>query len=67
MMLIIQIVKFKFRQYQMRAISPNLMLVKVTCYMVLNALLQAHFHPAIQYCVSFLVLCVTIQCATLKN
>ena len=32
MTLIIQIAKFKFYQYQMRAISPNLKLVKVTRY-----------------------------------
>ena len=30
----IQIVKFKLCQYQWRAISPNLMLTKVTRYMV---------------------------------
>ena len=34
MMLSIQIAKFKFRQYQLRAISPNLMLAKVTHYTV---------------------------------
>ena len=34
MMLITQIVKFKSHQYQMRAVSPNLMLAIVTRYMV---------------------------------
>ena len=37
MTLSIQIAKFKFRQYQLRAVSPNLMLAKVTRYTV-------HFH-----------------------
>ena len=35
MMLSIQIAKFKFRQCQLRAISPNLMLAKITRYTVL--------------------------------
>ena len=35
MMLSIQVTKFKFPQYQPRAISPNLMLTKVTSYMVI--------------------------------
>ena len=34
MMLSIQIAKFKFRQYQMRVVSPNLMLAKVTRYAI---------------------------------
>ena len=34
MMLSIQIAKFKFCQYQLRAISPNLMLAKITCFTV---------------------------------
>ena len=32
----VQITKFKLRQYQQRAISPNLMLAKVACYTVLQ-------------------------------
>ena len=32
MTLSIQNAKFKFRQYQMRTISSNLMLAKVICY-----------------------------------
>ena len=32
MTLSIQIAKFKFRQYQIRAVSPNLMFTKVTRY-----------------------------------
>ena len=34
MTLSIQITKFKSHQYRMRAVSPNLMLAKVTCYTV---------------------------------
>ena len=34
MTLSIQIAKFKFHQYQLRAASPNLMLTKITCYTV---------------------------------
>ena len=34
MTLSIQIAKFKFHRYQMRAISPNLMLTKVTHYTI---------------------------------
>ena len=34
-MLSIQITKFKFRQYQLKAISPNLMLAKITRCMVI--------------------------------
>ena len=34
MMLSIQITKFKFRQYQLRAVLPDLMLAKVTRYTV---------------------------------
>ena len=34
MMPMIQIVKFKFYQHQLRAASPNLMLAKLTRYMV---------------------------------
>ena len=30
----VQIAKFKLRQYQQRAISPNSMFTKVTCYVV---------------------------------
>ena len=30
----IQIAKFKIRQYHLGAVSPNLMLAKVSCYMV---------------------------------
>ena len=30
----IQIAKFKFQQYQLKAVSSNLMLAKVTCYTV---------------------------------
>ena len=33
MTLSIQIAKFKFRQYQLKAVSPNLMLAKVTRYL----------------------------------
>ena len=39
MMLYVQIAKFKFRQYQMRAVSPNLILAKVTHYVVCLMLL----------------------------
>ena len=35
-MLSIQITKFKLRQYQWRAIFPNVILVKVTRYMVVG-------------------------------
>ena len=35
MMLRIQIAKFEFRQYQLKAVSPNLMLAKVTRYTVI--------------------------------
>ena len=34
MRLSIQIIKFKFHEYQMRAVLPNLMLAKVICYTV---------------------------------
>ena len=34
MTLSIQITKFKFRQYQVRAVLPNLLLTNVTCYTV---------------------------------
>ena len=34
MMLSIQIAKFKFHQYQLRAVSPNLMLTIITHYTV---------------------------------
>ena len=34
MTLSIQIAKFKCRQYQLRAVSPNLMFTKITCYTV---------------------------------
>ena len=34
MTLHIWIAKFKFRQHQLRVVSPNLMLAKVICYMV---------------------------------
>ena len=34
MELSIQIAKFKFPQYELRAVTPNLMLAKVTRYMV---------------------------------
>ena len=36
MMLSNQITKFEFHQYQMRTISPNLMLTKVTLYTVFD-------------------------------
>ena len=38
----IQIAKFKFFQYQWRAISPNLMLAKVTRYTVQQNLCSAY-------------------------
>ena len=38
MMLSIQITKLKFRQYKLRAISPNLIFAKVTRYMVIMSL-----------------------------
>ena len=34
MTLSMQMAKFKFRQYQLRAVSPNLMLAKITRYTV---------------------------------
>ena len=37
MMLSIQIAKFKFHQYQVRAVLPNLMLAKVTRYTVVHS------------------------------
>ncbi len=36
MALSIQIAKLKFHQYELRAVSPSLMLAKVTHYMVYN-------------------------------
>ena len=36
MTLSIQIAKFKFCQHQVRAVSPNLMLSKVTCFAVVD-------------------------------
>ena len=33
MMISIQIAKFKFHKYHLRAVSPNLMLAKITSYM----------------------------------
>ena len=40
-MLSIQIAKFKYCQYQMRTISPNLMLAKVTRYTVFIPFVKA--------------------------
>ena len=34
--------RFKFRQYELRAVLPNLMLAKVSCYMVLAIIMSEH-------------------------
>ena len=44
-----KVAKFKFRQYKMRAVSPNLMLTKVTCYTVCIFLLICLNFPE-EYC-----------------
>ena len=41
-MLSIKIAKFKFHQYQMRAISPNLMYTKFTSYTALYCVCTVH-------------------------
>ena len=47
MTLSIQITKFKFRQYQLRTISSNLMLVKLTCHTVVYK--HVHVCESINY------------------
>ena len=42
MALSIQITKFKIRQYQLAAVSPNLMLAKVSCYTVLSIYIKSY-------------------------
>ena len=44
MMLSIQIAKFKFYQYQLRAVSPNLMFAKLTRYTILLLHFATHHH-----------------------
>ena len=48
-MVSIQIAKFKFCQYQMRAVLPNLMLGKVTCYIVYIIIITRYCVPCITY------------------
>ena len=43
----IQIAKFKFHQYQLKAVSPNLMPVKVTCYTVFQEGVVIIFEPTV--------------------
>ena len=44
MTLSIQIAKFKFRQHQVRTVSPNLMLSKVTCFTVVDRRWAKNLH-----------------------
>ena len=71
----IQIAKFKFCQYQLRAVSPNLMLVKVpairyvSCSIVMKAVgiavyvhVQGYPSPSSKACI-FLCMCIHPGCA----
>ena len=46
MMLIIQIAKFKFCQYQMRAVSPNLMLAKLPTILYVQIIAMYHYRQS---------------------
>ena len=60
----IQITKFKFRQYQSRAISPNLMLAKVTpLYDMYNSFHYFVSQPAGDVCL--MCLSILIPCGSM--